>query len=107
MRASVPSRWAAAILVCGKCEKKLGGGFGKKDDKPLSRLLIKSAGGKGRKAGLGVVTTKCLKLCPKQAVTVVDGAHPGEWLVIERGTSIEEVRARLGLSPRPGSIRQR
>lgn len=104
MRASVPSRWAAAILVCGKCEKKLGGGFGKKGDKPLSRLLAKSAGGKGRKAGLGVISTRCLKLCPKQAVTVVDGARPDEWLVIERGTPIEEVRARLGLSPRLGGM---
>lgn len=51
-----------------------------------------------------MISTRCLKLCPKQAVTVVDGARPDEWLVIERGTPIEEVRARLGLSPRLGGM---
>jgi predicted metal-binding protein len=98
MRQSVPSRWAAAIIVCAKCEKKLGGGFGKDRGQRLSKLLAKRAGGgRGRKAGLGVVASKCLKLCPKGAVTVIDGAHPDEWLIIEAGTPVEEVEARLGL----------
>lgn len=98
VRRSVPSNWAAAVIVCAKCEKKLGGGFGKDGDQRLSKLLAKRAGGgKGRKAGLGVIASKCLKLCPKRAVTVIDGAHPDEWLVIEAGTPIEEVEARLSL----------
>ena len=105
MKRSVPSRWVAAILICRKCEKKLGGGFGKDGDERLSRLLAKAAGGKGRKAGLGVISTKCLKLCPKRAVTVIDGAHPDEWLVVERGTPLEDVTARLGLVPRLGEER--
>lgn len=95
----MPSRWAAAILVCGKCEKKLGGGFGKDGRQRLSKLLLKRArGGKGRKAELGVIQSKCLKLCPKRAVTVVNGARPEEWLVVEEGAAIEDVEVRLGLA---------
>ena len=58
----VRSRWERVILVCGKCEKKLGGSFGADGNKRLSKLLRKRAGGKGRKAAFGVVTTGCLKL---------------------------------------------
>lgn len=97
MRTRVPSAWSAAVIVCGKCEKKLGGGFGKGGDQRLSKLLAKRAGGgKGRKAALGVVTSKCLKICPKRAVTVIDGGHPGEWLIVSAGTPIDEVEALLG-----------
>jgi hypothetical protein len=99
---SVPAHWQAAVLVCRKCEKKIGGGFGEKGKERLARLLRKRAGGgKGRKASLGVIETKCLKLCPKRAVTVVNGSRPRDWLVIPAGTPIEEVEARLGLT-RPG-----
>ena len=98
MRRSVPARWRAAVLVCAKCEKKLGGGFGADGRQRLSRLLRKRAGGgKGRKADLGVIETKCLKLCPKRAVTVVDGARPEAWLVVRAGTPVEQVEAELGL----------
>jgi hypothetical protein len=98
VRRSVPSRWTATVIVCAKCEKKLGGGFGKDGGQRLSKLLAKRAGGgKGRKAALGVVTSKCLKLCPKRAVTVVDGARPDEWLIVPGGTPVDEVEALLGL----------
>ena len=98
MRSTVPSKWAAAVIVCTKCEKKLDGGFGKKGKERLSKLLAKRAGGgKGRKAGVGVIGSKCLKLCPKRAVTVIDGAHPDEWLIIPEGAPVEEVETLLGL----------
>jgi hypothetical protein len=48
-----------------------------------------------------VVTTRCLGVCPRGAVTVVNGAHPGGWLVVAAGTPIAEVEARLGLAPSP------
>ncbi|WP_116089550.1 hypothetical protein [Sphingomonas crusticola] len=94
------ARWRAAILVCAKCEKKLGKkGFGPDGSQPLSKLLHKRAGGgKGRKAGIGVISTKCLKICPKGAVTIVDGARPRDWLIVQAGTPIEQVEARLGLT---------
>ena len=93
----VRARWRRCVLVCRRCERKLDGGFGHDGDKALSRLLRKRAGGKGRKARFGVVSTQCFKLCPKKAVTVVDAARPDRWLVVGKGTAVEDVIARLVL----------
>jgi len=95
----LPARWRASILVCAKCEKKLGKkGFGEKGKERLSKLLRKRAGGgKGRKAGIGVISTGCLKVCPRYAVTVIDGARPRDWMIVQEGTPVEQVEARLGL----------
>jgi predicted metal-binding protein len=93
----VSSHWAEVVLVCRKCSKKLGGGFGPQGDKPLAKALKKRAGGKGRKAAFGVIETGCLDICPKRGVTVVRGSTPGDWQVIEAGTPVDAVAARLGL----------
>nr|WP_277998430.1 (2Fe-2S) ferredoxin domain-containing protein [Sphingomonas liriopis] len=92
----VPSAWTGAVLVCGKCSKKLDGGFGKKGRAPLARMLRKIMGlKKGRKATLGVVETRCLGLCPRDAVAMIDGRAPGTWLVVPRGADVVELAARL------------
>ena len=95
----LPARWRASILVCAKCEKKLDKkGFGEKGKQRLSKLLRKRAGGgRGRKAKVGVISTGCLKVCPRYAVTVVDGARPRDWMIVQMGTPVEQVEARLGL----------
>ena len=96
----VRSNWRMAILVCRKCTKKVGGGFGPKGNTALVRALRSEAGlAKGRKATTGVIEVGCLKICPKHAVTVVDTARPGEWLVVKAGTDVAEVAERLGLIP--------
>jgi predicted metal-binding protein len=83
------ARWGGVLLVCAKCEKKLDNrGFGPDGRERLSRVLKHEAGGKGPKAPFGVVSTRCLKLCPKKAVTVVDGAQPGRWLVVAPGDDL-------------------
>ena len=102
-RASVPAAWQGVVLVCGKCSRKVGGGFGPKRRTSLARALrglLPSA--KGRKAAHGVIETGCLKLCPKRRVVAIDAARPGEWLLIEPGTAIEDVAARLGMAPPAG-----
>jgi hypothetical protein len=38
-RESVAANWSAAILVCGKCSKKVGGGFGPKGKTSLAKAL--------------------------------------------------------------------
>ena len=83
------AEWGKVVLVCGKCSRKVGG---KSLAKELRRVV-----GKGRKARAGVVEVKCLKLCPKNAVTVVDAANPREWLVVAKGEPVADVAARLGL----------
>lgn len=92
------SGWEAAFLVCGKCSRKVDGGFGKKGRAPLAKLLRKTEGfGKGRRASYGVVETKCLGLCPRGAVTLVDSRRPGEWRVVRPGADVESLAAELTL----------
>jgi predicted metal-binding protein len=90
------SGWAKVVLVCAKCTRKVGGGFGEGGGRSLAKELRRAVG-KGRKARAGVVEVKCLKLCPKRAVVVVDAAHPRDWLVVPAGEPVEAVAARLGL----------
>jgi predicted metal-binding protein len=92
----IRSDWQGAILVCGKCTRKIDGGFGKKGQRPLAKALRKILGAsKGRKGALGVVETQCLGICPKRAVIVVDSRRPGEWLSIPAGAELVEVAARI------------
>jgi len=96
----VRSDWQGAVLVCGKCSKKLDGGFGRKGRTPLARALRKILGLKtGRKAALGVVETRCLGICPRGGVVLVDGRRPGEWLVVPRDADVIELAARLERGP--------
>lgn len=92
----VRAGWSGAILVCGKCSKKLGGGFGRKGKQPLAKALRGEPGfGKGRKATIGVVETRCLGICPKQAVTLVDTREPGRWRLVEEGADVTTLAREL------------
>ena len=95
---TVRSDWANTILVCKKCSKKLDGGFGPKGKTSLAKALRQDLGvRKGRKGALGIIEVKCLGVCPKGAVTVVNGAKPGEWLLVSEGAAIESVVDAVGL----------
>ena len=99
VKARMRANWSSAILVCGKCSKKLGGGFGAAGGTPLAKALRQAAGlKKGRKAAAGVVAVKCLGVCPKRAVTVIDGRNPGEWLIVRAGADVASVSRQLGLT---------
>lgn len=90
------------MLVCSKCSKKLGGGFGKKGSKSLAKELRKLAGaGKGRKSDLLVLETACMKLCPKGGVVVMDAAKPESWLIVPAETDVQAIAKKIGLPPTP------
>ena len=55
---------------------------------------------KGRKAATGIVEVKCLGICPKGAVTVIDGADPHSWKLVAKGADLDDVVETLGLQPR-------
>src|SRR3546814_289120 len=100
----VPARWQNTVLVCRKCGKRAGGGFGPEGTTSLAKALRKYLGlKKGRKAAAGVVEVGCLGVCPKGAVTVVNGNTPGAWLVVPPATPLAEVAARLNLTPPPAA----
>lgn len=96
----VQSEWRNTILICRKCSKKLGGGFGPNSKKPLTKALIKHLSlKKGRKASAGIVETGCLGVCPKNAVTVVNGSTSREWLLVRPGADLDDLAQQLNLLP--------
>lgn len=98
---STSTEWRDVVLVCRKCSKKLGGGFGPDGDLTLKKALRKyfnlKKGKKGRKGDLVVTGVDCFDVCPKGAVIAVNGARPKELLIVPAGADLLEVKARLGL----------
>ena len=98
MKDHVRSNWRNAVLVCRKCAKKLDGGFGPDGDERLAKALRKHLTlGKGRKAAAGIIEVDCLGICPKGAVTVVNGAASREWLLVKPGADLDELTVTLGI----------
>ena len=99
MKREVAANWRATVLVCRKCQKKVGKRYGTGRDLSLAKALRQAVnGGKGRKASVGVVETGCLGVCPKGAVTVVNAGDPGRWHLVPSGASGAEVAALLGVA---------
>jgi predicted metal-binding protein len=89
-------------LICRKCSKKLDGGFGPGGDERLAKALRKHLSlKKGRKAAAGIVEVNCLGICPRGAVTVVDGAASRDWLLVRPGADLDELAEALGLNAAP------
>lgn len=95
----VRSNWQNAVLICRKCEKKLDGGFGPKGNERLAKALRRHLSlGKGRKAAAGIVEVSCLGVCPKGAVTIVNGAQSRDWLLVQPGADLDALGQALGLT---------
>ncbi|MGJ3649728.1 (2Fe-2S) ferredoxin domain-containing protein [Sphingomonas sp. GlSt437] len=106
MKAVIASRWERTILVCAKCSKKVDGGFGNKGKQRLAKALRRYLGIKRwRKSPIGIVEVKCLGVCSKGGVTVVDAAKPGTWHVVPQCAEVETVAAMLDLVPDSSSLR--
>lgn len=102
LKTQVRSNWSNAVLVCSKCSKRVKGGFGPKGKAPLAKALRKHLHlKKGRKAAAGIVEVKCLGVCPRGSVTVIDGANPTQWLLVPPGANLDEVAAEIGLGDAP------
>lgn len=98
VKTHIRSNWSSTVLVCGKCSKRLGGGFGPRGKQPLGKALRRHLGlKKGRKSAAGVVDVKCLGVCPRGAVTVVNASASREWLIVPEGTDLDEVARAAGL----------
>jgi len=88
----VQAPWRNVAMVCGKCSRKLKGGFGKKRKQDLAQVLKGALKEAGRRRELRVVEVGCLGLCPKRAITVATSAHV---MAIPESTDPALVLARL------------
>lgn len=92
---TVQAPWRNIAMVCGKCSRKLRGGFGKKGKHDLADVLRGALKEAGRRRELRVVEVGCLGLCPKRAVTAVSSIQPAQVLAIPAGTDPALVLAQL------------
>jgi predicted metal-binding protein len=94
----IPTKHEEVILVCRKCLKKIGGGFGPDGDMRLDKAMRRELRlGKGRKSRIRFLRVPCFDICAKNAVTVVKGSEPGSFYLIPRGTALADVAATLGI----------
>ena len=90
---------ARLLAVCGKCTRKLDGGFGDEGAVSLTKALRRGLrNALGKRAEIRIVETRCLDICPKRAVALIDGNSPGEIVIVAAGTSVDELAARLELA---------
>lgn len=95
---TVRSRHDEVILVCGKCSRKIDGGFGPDGGERIDKAVRKALKtGKGRKARILFARVGCFDICPKNAVAVLKGSAPGAYHVIPRDAPVEEIVAELEL----------
>jgi predicted metal-binding protein len=92
---TVPTPWHEIVLVCRQCSQKLGGGFGPDGDDNLGTALKRSLRKAGRRREVRVIETKCLGLCPKGAVTMLNGSKPGTLLAVSAGTNPADLLAAI------------
>ena len=99
---ATPAPWQQVALVCGKCSRKLRGGFGKKGKRDLVEVIKDAAKATGRRRAVRVLEVGCLGLCPKRAVSAIGMGQPGQVLVVPAGTDGMLVLTRLlGDQPSP------
>ena len=96
---TLPTPWQSIILLCGKCARKLDGGYGPEKDATLRSALRMALKEAGHRRDVRIIETRCMGICPKKAVTVVNASRPGIIFVIPVSTPPAEVlKAIAGLS---------
>ena len=92
---SRPTPWKTVLLVCGKCTRKMDGGFGPKGKDTLKSALRSGLQSRGQRREVTVIETRCMGICPKKAVTVLNADCPWSILTVPRKTETDAVLARL------------
>lgn len=94
----INAEWETALLVCSKCSKRLGGGFGNNGKQSLAKALRKLFGIKPfRKAPIGIVEVKCLGVCPRGSVTLVHAASMQTWHLVPAKADLGALAQEIGL----------
>jgi predicted metal-binding protein len=91
---SIKSRstpWERVILVCGKCSKKLDGGFGSSGRDSLRSALRAELKEQGYGRSVRIIETRCMGVCPKKSVTAIDAGNPGRVYMVPKGTPGESI----------------
>jgi predicted metal-binding protein len=82
--------WKTIILLCGKCARKMDGGYGPKGKESLRRALRSELATRGGGREVRIVETRCLGVCPKKAVTAINASSPGRIVTVPKKTAPDE-----------------
>ncbi len=97
-----PTPWTTVLLTCGKCARKLDGGFGEKGKKTLRSALRSELKAAGHGRSVRVIETRCLGLCPRGAVVALNASRPDRVLTVPKKAPIAELLVDLA-GPAPAS----
>jgi predicted metal-binding protein len=87
--------WKTILLVCGKCARKMDGGYGPKGKESLRSALQTELANTGRRREVRIIETRCMGICPKKAVTVLNTRRPETILTVPRKTEVAEALGQL------------
>jgi predicted metal-binding protein len=87
--------WRNIVLLCGKCSRKMDGGYGHRGKETLRTALRQSLSDQGIRREVRIIETKCLGICPKKAVVAINTARPQIILTIPAGTNVDAVATQL------------
>ena len=90
-----PTPWKTVLLLCGKCARKVDGGYGPKSKDTLRLVLQAHLSAKGLRRQVRIIETRCMGICPKKAVTAMNASEPSTILTVPRKTPPEETLALL------------
>jgi predicted metal-binding protein len=87
--------WKVIILTCGKCARKMNGGYGPKGKDTLRTALNTALRDAGRRREIHIIETRCMGICPKKATTMLNTSKPHAIMTVHKGTAIEAVMGLL------------
>jgi predicted metal-binding protein len=90
-----PTPWKTILLLCGKCARKVDGGYGPKGKDALRSALRTELSAKGLRRQVRIIETRCMGICPNGAVTALNAAKPDTILTVPRKTDPEDALALL------------
>ena len=87
--------WKTIVLTCGKCARKMDGGYGPKGKDTLREAVDTALRDAGRRRDIHIIETRCMGVCPKKATTMLIASRPDSVMTVRKGTAIEEVTGLL------------
>lgn len=94
-----PTPWKTVILLCGKCARKMDGGYGPGKKDTLRNVLRTELKAQGHRRDVRVIETRCLGICPKKAVTAINASAPNSIITVPKGTLAGEALAQIMAQP--------
>ena len=100
-----PTPWNTVVLLCGKCARKIDGGYGPKKKLTLKNALRAELKASGQRRQVRIMETRCMGICPKKAVAALNASRPERILTVPEGTPSGDALALLvpGLGEPPAA----